>query len=105
MYHRKQQCADAVGLLAADEQVHLITAARGQKGPGGGRVKPAGPARHDRRATSMGMTVDQHLGQAEQFYIYESDGDASYVETQRLPLLQWQTIAAALGRTQAFWPP
>jgi len=83
MYHCKQCRADAVGLLADDRSIDYRPPVA-EKAPVVEEAKPA-VARKIRIAVASktGMTVDQHFGQAEQFYIYESDGDAaSYVETR-----------------------
>ncbi len=83
MYHCKQCRADAVGLLGDDKSIDYRPPVA-EKAPVVEEAKPA-VARKIRIAVASktGMTVDQHFGQAEQFYIYESDGDAaSYVETR-----------------------
>ncbi|MGV7004986.1 nitrogenase cofactor biosynthesis protein NifB [Desulfovibrio sp. QI0442] len=83
MYHCKQCRADAVGLLGDDKSIEYRPPVA-EKAPAAEETKPA-VARKIRIAVASktGMTVDQHFGQAEQFYIYESDGDAaSYVETR-----------------------
>lgn len=83
MYHCKQCRADAVGLLGDDKSIEYRPPVA-EKAPVVEEAKPA-VARKIRIAVASktGMTVDQHFGQAEQFYIYESDGDAaSYVETR-----------------------
>lgn len=83
MYHCKQCRADAVGLLGDDKSIEYRPPVT-EKAPAAEETKPA-VARKIRIAVASktGMTVDQHFGQAEQFYIYESDGDAaSYVETR-----------------------
>ena len=82
-YHCKQCRADAVGLLGDDKSIDYRPPVA-EKAPVVEEAKPA-VARKIRIAVASktGMTVDQHFGQAEQFYIYESDGDAaSYVETR-----------------------
>ncbi|MFT3959047.1 MAG: NifB/NifX family molybdenum-iron cluster-binding protein, partial [Desulfovibrio sp.] len=83
MYHCKQCRADAVGLLGDDKSIEYRPPVT-EKATVVEETKPA-VARKIRIAVASktGMTVDQHFGQAEQFYIYESDGDAaSYVETR-----------------------
>ncbi len=87
MYHCKQCRADAVGLLADDRSIDYrpITI---DKAPAPGTDHAASPAPVARRiriavASKTGGTVDQHFGQADQFFIYESDGqEASFVETR-----------------------
>ena len=83
MYHCKQCRADAVGLLGDDKSIDYRPPVA-EQAPVAAEIKPA-VARKIRIAVASktGMTVDQHFGQAEQFYIYESDGAAaSYVETR-----------------------
>lgn len=83
MYHCKQCRADAVGLLGDDKSIDYRPPVA-EEAPVLTEIKPS-VARKIRIAVASktGMTVDQHFGQAEQFYIYESDGDAaSYVETR-----------------------
>ena len=84
MYHCKQCRADAVGLLGDDKSIDYRPPVAEKAPAAAVEAKPA-VARKIRIAVASktGMTVDQHFGQAEQFYIYESDGDAaSYVETR-----------------------
>ncbi len=82
MYHCHQCRADAVGLLNDDRSIEYrlpeITpiAAQEKSAPIARRIRIA-------VASKTGVTVDQHFGQADQFYIYESNGhDASFVETR-----------------------
>ena len=80
MYHCKQCRADAVGLLGNDRSIDYrppVTAPSVESRPSVARsIRIA-------VASKTGMTVDQHFGQADQFYIYESDGEAArYVETR-----------------------
>ena len=78
MFHCRQCRSDAVGLLEEDRSYRF---SRLEPPAGGKRVRPLKIA----VASRSGVVVDQHFGQAEQFYIYESDGISSrLVETRRL---------------------
>jgi nitrogenase molybdenum-iron protein alpha/beta subunit/MoaA/NifB/PqqE/SkfB family radical SAM enzyme len=79
MHHCRQCRADAVGLLGDDQSIMFRD------------DQPSLPgAKLDQTlkiavASRSGVVVDQHFGHAEQFYIYESDGDLSrLVETRRI---------------------
>jgi nitrogenase cofactor biosynthesis protein NifB len=101
MYHCKQCRADAIGLLGDDRSIDYRPVkidARPDTGaaqvtvsaPAAAPVaeSAASPAPIARRiriavASKTGGTVDQHFGQTDQFFIYESDGrQASFVETR-----------------------
>jgi len=75
MYHCKQCRADAIGTLGDDRSIEY-------RGVCGESVKKA-PVKAEKFAVASksGMLVDQHFGQASEFYIYESDGQtARFVE-------------------------
>lgn len=82
MYHCKQCRADAVGLLGDDRSIDYRPPAAAQPT----QEVPATPVARGIRiavASKTGATVDQHFGQTDQFYIYESDGAAArYLETR-----------------------
>lgn len=82
MYHCKQCRADAVGLLGDDRSIDYRPPAAAQPT----QEAPATPVARGIRiavASKTGATVDQHFGQTDQFYIYESDGAAArYLETR-----------------------
>lgn len=87
MYHCKQCRADAVGLLADDRSIDYrpITIDTAPAPATDHTSSPAPVARRIRIAVASktGGTVDQHFGQADQFFIYESDGqEANFVETR-----------------------
>ncbi len=70
MYHCRQCRADAVGTLDNDLSIEY----RGCTGCG--EKKPETSAhRKFAVATKSGILVDQHFGHADEFYIYESDGN------------------------------
>ncbi|SDF85947.1 nitrogenase cofactor biosynthesis protein NifB [Desulfovibrio legallii] len=82
MYHCKQCRADAVGLLGDDRSIDYRPPA---PAPAAEESAPVPVARGIRIAVASktGAAVDQHFGQADQFYIYESDGTAArYLETR-----------------------
>lgn len=70
MYHCKQCRADAVGLLGHDESIRF----REEKLEASHSSVRATTGIKVAVASRTGVVVDQHFGQAEQFYIYESDG-------------------------------
>jgi nitrogenase cofactor biosynthesis protein NifB len=75
MYHCKQCRADAIGTLANDRSIEF----RDTEQPAETVIKDK-PYRIA-VASRSGMTVDTHFGQAEEFYIYDSDGKtARFVE-------------------------
>lgn len=67
MHHCRQCRADAVGTLDHDLSLLFEREAGEAKPPVSDRKKCA-------VASESGMFVDRHFGQAEEFYIYESDG-------------------------------
>jgi predicted Fe-Mo cluster-binding NifX family protein len=68
MYHCRQCRADAIGTLDDDRSIEY-------RGCGSDEIKAAPKAKKYAVATKSGMLVDQHFGQATEFYIYESDGN------------------------------
>lgn len=79
MYHCQQCRADAIGTLDNDVSIQFCNA---------GAV-PQPPLTKERKkyavASKSGMLVDQHFGQAQEFYIYESDGrTARFVEKRKV---------------------
>lgn len=77
MYHCRQCRADAIGTLDNDLSIEF----RGCSGSCSEEKKPELPKMKFAVATKSGMLVDQHFGHADEFYIYESDGDTtSFVE-------------------------
>lgn len=79
MYHCRQCRADAVGTLDNDRSLEF---------GGGCGNKKAEQKKESLRyavATKSGMLVDQHFGQAGEFYIYESDGEnVSFLEKRAI---------------------
>jgi MoaA/NifB/PqqE/SkfB family radical SAM enzyme len=67
MHHCRQCRADAVGTLDHDLSLLFDKEERQAKPPAAEKKKCA-------VASESGMFVDKHFGQAEEFYIYESDG-------------------------------
>lgn len=67
MYHCKQCRADAIGELGDDRSIDF-------RGCGSKKTESKPKAKRYAVATKSGMLVDQHFGQATEFYIYESDG-------------------------------
>jgi nitrogenase molybdenum-iron protein alpha/beta subunit/MoaA/NifB/PqqE/SkfB family radical SAM enzyme len=82
MYHCRQCRADAAGLLDEDRSYLFRVAESTFHEEGVRGVKPVRVA----VASRSGVVVDQHFGDADQFYIYESDGvSARLIETRRAP--------------------
>lgn len=71
MRHCRQCRADAIGTLAEDVSINFREKAE--------EKTACAPAEKHRLAvaTKSGMIVDMHFGQAEEFYIYESDGNTT----------------------------
>ncbi|MDR0882349.1 MAG: nitrogenase cofactor biosynthesis protein NifB [Candidatus Adiutrix sp.] len=69
MNHCRQCRADAAGLLGQDRSIEFQPAPQ----PVAPAVKP-GAAVKIAVVSKSGVVVDQHFGQADRFYIYESDG-------------------------------
>ncbi|MFT3951515.1 MAG: nitrogenase component 1 [Oscillospiraceae bacterium] len=70
MYHCRQCRADAIGMLDDDVSIEF----RGCSGSCGEKAD-AVPMIKIAVATKSGMLVDCHFGHAEEFYLYESDGN------------------------------
>lgn len=70
MYHCRQCRADAVGTLDNDLSIEYRNCPKPSAGE-----KSSVPALRFAVASKSGAVVDQHFGHAEDFYIYESDGE------------------------------
>lgn len=70
MYHCRQCRADAVGTLDNDLSIEYRNCPKPSAGD-----KSSVPALRFAVASKSGAIVDQHFGHAEDFYIYESDGE------------------------------
>lgn len=82
MFHCKQCRADAIGTLDNDQSIEF----RGCGGCGETEKPEEKKAVRFAVASKSGMLVDLHFGQADEFYIYESDGDqARLVEKRSVP--------------------
>ncbi len=68
MLHCRQCRADAIGTLGDDRSIDF-------RGCGAEKDRSKSKAKRYAVATKSGMLVDQHFGQANEFYIYESNGD------------------------------
>lgn len=80
MYHCRQCRADAVGTLDNDLSIEY----RGCTGCGQQEPERTA-ARKFAVATKSGILVDQHFGHADEFYIYESDGNTvRFCEKRRI---------------------
>ncbi|WP_110955336.1 nitrogenase cofactor biosynthesis protein NifB [Anaerosinus massiliensis] len=80
MYHCKQCRADAIGILGNDVSIEYRSCTDSSKNG----VKDLALKRFA-VATKSGMLVDQHFGQVNEFYIYESDGStAQFVERRNV---------------------
>lgn len=108
MYHCKQCRADAVGLLGDDRSIDYRPPAAAQPT----QEAPATPVARGIRiavASKTGATVDQHFGQTDQFYIYESDGAAAVTwkpAAYPATATAWTTADPAKPDAwTAFWPP
>ncbi len=75
MHHCRQCRADAIGTLDEDRSIAFEEgcASCGGFSRGGEEKGPA--VRKYAVASKSGMLVDQHFGHADEFYIYESDGE------------------------------
>lgn len=78
MYHCKQCRADAIGTLDNDQSIEYRGCTEA--------CAPAEtePVRKFAVASKSGMLVDQHFGKANEFYIYESDGEKVIFLERRL---------------------
>lgn len=79
MYHCRQCRADAIGTLDNDVSIEYRSCS-------GSKPKEKVIAiKRFAVATKSGMLVDQHFGQAQEFYIYESDGStAKFIERRKV---------------------
>ena len=81
MYHCRQCRADAVGTLDDDQSLHLC----GESGNIKSIAQENTAVTRFAAASKSGMAVDEHFGQAETFYIFESVGaDVRFVEARRV---------------------
>jgi len=77
MLHCRQCRADAVGTLNNDVSIRYRSCAKSAETASEKNLQRVAVA------TKSGMLVDQHFGQAEEFYIYESDGEQAHFIERR----------------------
>lgn len=77
MMHCHQCRADAIGTLGSDVSIEYRTAVSADAST------DMPPLQRVAVATKSGMLVDQHFGQANEFYIYESDGTHAHFLERR----------------------